>query len=279
MSTPGRAETLSEWRLQDRPTPDLSAVTVSVLCLVDHDDRGRRRQHTYEGVKPADLLFVMQHWLHKYPESQGYGGHQYFPQTRVIEKGFDDRLYDKVGEAPWWLEGLKSYGHNADAKMAYRASASLTNALEALASSSTWLAGYESATYDNTTNKDLDVWLSGFVTNHQSSAVTANTRIEVNCVTEIADGTWPDVFDGTTSAETVTSQGVKDGICVPVVMLNVDATTANRVYPYTKRSIAALYGGLMPGKFVLFTTQNTGQALHNTTAGTTTTTGAYVTIT
>jgi hypothetical protein len=269
------APQLHEWRLQERPEPDLAAVRVAVLCLVDHEDRERQKYHTFN-VPPTEVGGVIDHWRHKYPETLGWRNHQFLPTLREVPKGFDDRLYDKVGAAPWWLEKL-GYRENTNFALTYRASATLTNALEALGSSSTFLAGYESATYDNTSNNDIDVFLSGTVITNGTTNVTVNTRIELNIVTEIADGTWPDVFDGTTSAETVTSQGIKDTCMKRLCSLNVDAVTQNRAYPYVKRSTAALFGGFAPSKFVVFTTHNTGQNLHATVAGTTTSKGLYIT--
>lgn len=266
---------INEWKLQEREMPDLSQVQVSILCLADHEDRERQRYHTFV-VQPSEVGNVLDHWRHKYPESLGWRNHQFIPTRHQVPKGFDDRLYDSVGQAPWWLEKL-GYKENTSFALTFRASATLTMALEALASSSTWLAGYESATYDNTSNLDIDVLVSGAVNTNGTTNVTANTRIEMHVVTEIADGTWPDVFDGTTSAETVTAQGVKDNVCVPLAFLNVDAVTQNRQYAYVKRSTAALFGGFAPSKFVLFCTHNTGQNLHASAAGTQTTKGVYIT--
>jgi hypothetical protein len=266
---------VAEWRLAGRPEPDPAAVSISLLCLVDHEDRERQRYHTFR-TTPAGLHACIDHWEHKYPAALGWRNHQYLPTAREVPKNFDDRLYGAAGAAPWWLEKL-GYRENTNFTLTPRASATLTMALEGLASSSTLLAGYESATYDNTSNNDIDVSVSGFVTNHQVTAITANTRGEMHVVTEIADGVWPGVFDGTTSAETIGTQGDKDTTCKRLVSLNWDATTANVPRYHTKRSLAVLYGGFAPSKFVLFFTHNTGQNLHNTTAGTQTTKGVYLT--
>lgn len=266
---------VNERRIQGFPLPDLSKVRIRLTCFADHVSPGESRYHTFD-CTPENMLATMQDWEFKWAKAKGFVRHKYIPVARDIVKGFDDRLYLDAGVAPWWMEKL-GYRENANFVLAWRASATLTMALEALASSSTLLAGYESATYDNTSNNDIDIVQSGTVITNGTTNVTANTRIEVNIVTEVADGTWPDVFDGTTGAETITSQGIKDSLCKRLVSLNVDAVTQNRAYPYTKRSIASLYGGLAPSKYVCWITHNTGQNLHATVAGTQTTKGVYIT--
>lgn len=251
---------VNEWRLRANAEPDVSAVEISLLCLVDHEDKERQKYHTF-CCKPATMLQTMEHWKHKYPEQLGWRNHQFLPTMRHVPKHLDDRLYDFAGKAPWWLEKL-GYRHNTNFTLTQRASSAITNAIESLATSSTLLVGYESATYDNSSNDDVEVYLSGVTT--VGTTPTINTRIEHNIVTEIADGTWPDVFDGTTGAETVTSQGIKDTVCKRVATLNVDATTTDRPYPYIKRSVAALFSGFAPSKFVVFTTHNTGVNLNST---------------
>lgn len=254
------AEATLDWRLSERPEPDLGSVRISLLCLVDHEDRERQKYHTYD-CRPSEIAQHIDHWRYKYPESAGWRNHQFIPTRHEVPKGFDDRFFEHVGQAPWWLEKL-GYRHNTDFKLSYVASAAITNAIESLATSSTLLAGYESASIDNSTNKYVDIYLSGQTT--VGTTPTAGTVIEHNSVSQIADGTWPDVFDGTTSAETVTSQGVKDNICLPIVVLNVDATTSNRVYYYTYRSLAELYNGFCPRISTVFTTHNTAVNLNST---------------
>lgn len=198
-------------------------------------------------------------WHFKHPASRGCNVE--FRARHKVEKGFDDRYYNQIGKEPWFL----GMSENVNFLFSYAASAAITNAIASLASSATWVAGWESAIIDNSANKYLDVLLSALVT--VGTTPTTNTVIEINSVAALDDTpTWPDVFDGTTSGETVTSVGVKSSICLPVEFLNVDSATSNRVYYMTKRSLAALYGGICPDKSVLFTSHNTGVAL-NATAG------------
>jgi len=149
----------------------------------------------------------------------------------------------------------------ADLKLAFQTSQTLTNAIESLATSSTWVAGYESTTIDNTTNLYLDYIHDGYVT--VGTTPTANTEIRIYVVASVDGTNWPDVFDGTTGAETVTSEGVRDGFAKLAAVMRVDATTSNRAYPYTF-SVASLFGGIVPPKYCLFTTHNTGVNLNST---------------
>ena len=237
--------------VQQAPGVALAVVCRCVRCKI---------YHVEHELSPAALLSYMTFWDTKHPAARECVTDFHVVNAR-IPKQFDDRLYDELGIGPFFIDGFK---HNTAFTATYRASGAVSNAIQSLATSSTWLAGYESATIDNTSNKDFDIHLSGFTT--VGTTPTINTRIEHNIVTMDSDTTWPDVFDGTESAETVTSQGVKDGICTPIVFLNVDATTSNRVYGYRKTSIGVRFGFICPPKSGVFTTHNTGVNL-NSTAG------------
>ena len=150
-----------------------------------------------------------------------------------------------------------------DIKLAYGSSSSLTCTLASLASNATWVTGRESDAVDNTTNKYLDYLLAGKIT--VGTTPTINTEIRVYVVAICNDTpTWPDVFDGTDSDETVTSAGVRDGFAKLAAVLMVDATTSNRTYPFGPVSVAALFGGVLPKKFSVFVTHNTGVNLNST---------------
>jgi hypothetical protein len=94
---------------------------------------------------------------------------------------------------------------------------------------------------------------------------TASTEIRLYLVGSFDGTTWPDVFDGTLSAETVTSAGVRDGFAKLAAALQVDATTSDRPYPFDF-SVAQFFGGLVPKKVACFVSHNTGVNL-NATAG------------
>lgn len=153
----------------------------------------------------------------------------------------------------------------ATVSISYRASSTITIAPENVASSSTFVAGVESSVYDNTTNKDVDVLIAGTWT--CGTTPTANTQVLVY-VFAVRDDTptYPDVFDGTSSAETVTTVGVGAGFLKLGGSAQVDSTTSNRAYDIGPFSVAQLFGGVCPPKFGLFVTHNTG-VNSNSTAG------------
>lgn len=147
----------------------------------------------------------------------------------------------------------------------YAADAQLTISLASLASSSTFVAGQESAVVDNSSNLYLDALLSGKVT--VGTTPTVNTQILVYVFGQNNDTpTYPDVMDGTDSAETLTSVGVGRGFLKLAAVLDVDSTTSDRAYPFGPVSVAALFGGALPQRWSVFVTHNTGVAL-NATAG------------
>lgn len=144
-------------------------------------------------------------------------------------------------------------------KLEYAASSALTfTSLNSLAASTTHLSGAESAAVDNTVNKYLDYLLSGKITAGAASAQVG--RIDINVIGLQDDSTWPDVFDGTDSVESVTSAGVKAGICKLAASIATEAVN-DRVYHFGPVSIADLFGGVLPKKFVVFITQTA----HSTT--------------
>lgn len=148
--------------------------------------------------------------------------------------------------------------------MLYAASATITIAPENVASSGTFVAGMESNVIDNTTTKYDDVIVGGLWTT--GTTPTANTQclIYVGTIRDDAP-TYPDVFDGTASAETLTSAGVGRGFLKLGMALDVDSNTTARGY-HALFTVAQLFGYVMPPKWYLFITHNTG-VNSNTTAG------------
>jgi hypothetical protein len=152
----------------------------------------------------------------------------------------------------------------ADRKIVYRSDTQLTITLASLATSASLVAGRESTAYDNTSNLDLDALLSGKITTGTSP--TTAKLIQVWVVPILNDTpTWPDVFDGTDSAETVTSADILAQCGRLAASMKTDATS-DRTYAFNAGSVAALFGGVLPSKFVVFVTHNTGVNL-NSTAG------------
>ena len=151
----------------------------------------------------------------------------------------------------------------ADLKLSYPAASDLTITLASLASDTNLLTGRESATIDNTANLYLDILVSGKIT--AGTSPTAARSIEVWAVGSWDGTNWPDVFDGTESAETITSADIKASVCRFVAAM-ATANTSDRSYHFGPVSLASAFGGTLPPKVVLFVTHSTGVAL-NSTAG------------
>lgn len=151
----------------------------------------------------------------------------------------------------------------ADVRPAYGTAVDVTITLASLGSDTSLLAGRESSEIDNSTTLALDYQVSGKITTGTSP--TTARSIEVWCVGSWDGTTWPDVFDGTDSAETITSSSNKNSICRLVRSMATN-NTSNQTYEFSCESIAALFGGYVPRKFVFFVVHNTGVNL-NSTAG------------
>jgi hypothetical protein len=149
----------------------------------------------------------------------------------------------------------------ADLKLSYPAASDLTITLASLGSDTNLLTGRESATIDNSTNLYLDYLISGKI----RAVSTAARAIEVWAVGSWDGTNWPDVFDGTDSAETITSANMKASVCRFVAAIATDNTgTTDRDYHFGPVSIAAAFGGTLPPKFVLFVTHSNTSALNST---------------
>ena len=148
------------------------------------------------------------------------------------------------------------------------ASAAYTINPENVATSATFIGGVESGVYSNTSFLDEDVLVSGLWT--AGTTPTTNTNAIAWCIPPLTDDTagtrtWPDVFDGTASAETVTSAGVLATIGQIIGGMQIDSTTSNRSYWSAPTSIAERFGGAVPPSHVLFVAHNSG-VNSNTTA-------------
>ena len=124
----------------------------------------------------------------------------------------------------------------------YSAYATITIAPENVASSATWVAGVESDAVNNSTNLYVDALVSGVW--RCGTTPTANTECRIYVYAQQDDTpTYQDVFDGTSSAETVTSAGVLVGVVKLLGTLYIDATTSNRDYFLAPTSVAERFGG------------------------------------
>lgn len=136
-----------------------------------------------------------------------------------------------------------------------------TGGINSLASSSTWVAGYEWFIIDCANAIDVLVEIVARV----GTTPTINTEIRAYLF-PIGDGgtVYPDVFDGTPSAETVTSAGVRDSFMKLAGVGVVDATTSDRDYPINFNLLS--FFPTLPKKVGVFIAHNTGVNL-NSTAG------------
>lgn len=151
-----------------------------------------------------------------------------------------------------------------DIKLRYGAAADVTLTAASLATSSAKTTGQESTLVDNTTDLYDDFLVSGKITTG-TSPTTAKT-IELWCIPSWDGTTWPDVFDGTDSAETITNAEVKVGLLRALVWSVGTNATSNVTYHFAGVSLAAMFGGVVPPKFSFFLTHDTAVNL-NSTAG------------
>lgn len=157
----------------------------------------------------------------------------------------------------------------ATAKVSYGADAAITITLASLASSSSLLAGRESAYVDNTTNLALDYLVSGKITT--GTTPTANKSVEVWVVAPIEDTpTWPaagsDCFDGTDTAASPSTRNQLFSSARLAHVYTTPDTTSDRTAPIAPFSVASLFGGTCPKMFSIYVVHDTGVAL-NATAG------------
>jgi len=153
----------------------------------------------------------------------------------------------------------------ANVSAQYRASSNLTvTNLHGIASSSTWVAGWTSATIDNTADLDLDKLVSGSFVVESSGLAAGEIRVYVYAMLD--DTTWPDIFssgtEGTQGTATLHDTEIRDSL--KLLWAQSTDTTASRVYPMQSASVAARFDGVLPPKFALFVTQSTGTTLETT---------------
>lgn len=159
----------------------------------------------------------------------------------------------------------------SDIKTKYPSTSSVTLTIDlaslASGSAGVFTAGREGNAVDNTSNNDLDHLLSGVI--RTGSGPTSSRYINVYVAANISSSsgtpTYPDVLDGTDSAETFTSANVMNGSVVLVASLVVDSTS-NRDYFFGPVSIASRFGGVLPKFWVPFVAHDTAVALNGTGA-------------
>ena len=178
-------------------------------------------------------------------------------------------------------DALLAYLANANVKVAYAASAAVTITLASLAASNTLLSGQQSDNQSNTSNLYLDylvgaTFKSGAANNQAGSIILAAVGQRDDTPT------YPDVFTNAgTAAKTVSKQGIFDQVCKVAINIAAD-NTASQSWWGGPVSVAALFGGAMPGNWLYFVTQNiqTSTNIWSATAGdfAVENTGVYLTV-
>lgn len=151
-------------------------------------------------------------------------------------------------------------------KPVYRASAALTTGapFNSLASSSTRTAGAQTAEYDNTGNLDVDVLLTGAVKLGTSPTVSKQVDVWIVPSKDGTTATYPDsagaAFTASARAATWTSENVRNAGGKLLKSMLTDASTG-RLLEFDNESVAALFGGVLPARFIVFVAHDSVAAL------------------
>lgn len=148
-------------------------------------------------------------------------------------------------------------------KPTYAASASVGvgTAFNSLGTSTTRTAGAQTDQVDNSSNLYDDILLSGAV-KLGTSPTPANRQVDV-WVVACKDGgtTYPDTITGAgAAAKTLTSENTRNAEAKLIKSMLTDAVTG-RLLEFNNESVAALFGGNLPQKFVVFVSHDSGVAL------------------
>lgn len=207
----------------------------------------RRCKHYHPIETSPDLFGQLAfdwEYKHRQCELEHPGSVEFVSPARLFPKGFDDRVFEDAGRGPQWLD----WKANADVKISYVADAAFTIDLSALASSATFVAGRESTWITNSSNY-LDFRISGTFISGTTPTAPAEHRLYYLSATEDTP-TYPDVFDGTDSAETVTNTNILDSL--PIGWSGTASTSSNITYPIVKALTMAQAFGVCPKHFGLF---------------------------
>lgn len=150
-----------------------------------------------------------------------------------------------------------------DVTISRGASVAMTISPENVATSSTRTAGVES-TAVTTGSPVIDYLVSGKWT--AGTSPTVNRQVDVWVWGSFEDTpTYPDVIDGTASAETITSENVRNSAMSLAATIQVD-NTSDRTYWVHPFSVAAHFGGVLPKTWGIFISHDTA-VNSNSTAG------------
>lgn len=231
-------------------SPDADRVRI-LLDAVCHDCKFRHRIDTIPRLF-GDEVFDW-HWKHQ--------GHniEFVTTKRVIPGGFDDRMFMKAGEAPWYL----LYPPNSNLTPALGAVTAFTITIASLATSATWVAGQQATAVANTgAIKNIDYKITAQIMT--GTTPTVDTEIRLYGIPTLDDGpTWPDTFTATNAARTVTNTYILDGF--PILQSTKVTATSNVAYPLVRELTVAEAFGICPNNFTVFLSQNTGANLNSGT--------------
>lgn len=238
-------------------SPDNPLVEISVVGIC-------RRCKRYHPVKATPDRFgaLAFDWFYKHAscDAEHPGSVEFLSPQRFIPRGFDDRVFEDAGQGPQWLD----WKHNSDVKISYVADAAITMDLSALAASATFVAGRESTWITNSSNY-LDYRISGNYISGTTPTAPAETRLYYLSATEDTPA-YPDVFDGTDSAETITNSNIRDTLVLG--WSGTASATSNVTYPIVSAITLAQAFGICPKHWGLFFTHAHTAAL-KTDAGNT----------
>jgi len=146
----------------------------------------------------------------------------------------------------------------------YGTKTTLTISLASIATSSGFTAGAESNQIDNSSTLFDDIIIQGLVTVGTTPTTATNILVYVWGSDTSLGTTALDVLDGTDSAETITSAGVRNGMLSLAAVLDVDSNTSNRGYYVKAFGVAQFFGGVLPKFCGIFVAHNTAVNLNAT---------------
>lgn len=230
--------------IRNRPVRISRAPRILRAAIVDAFCGQCRHRHRYEFEPVHGFRRVLTEW---YTKHAGHAEVEFRSPRRSqkIEYQHGGRRGGRIGR----------FLDNANVKVAYGASASVTITLASLAASSSLLAGREATAIDNgASNKYLDTLTSGYFKSAASNNQAGSILV---CAVAARDDTpnWPDVFDGTDSVETVSKQGVFDQVCKIMAAITAD-NTASQTWVFGLESVAQRFGGWLPDQYAYFVTHN-----------------------
>ena len=152
-----------------------------------------------------------------------------------------------------------------DIKNYYGTATDNTITLASLASDTTLVAGRQGTEVDNTVVRALDYLVSGKITTGTTPTVGS---IELWAVAsyDILGTTYPDVITNAgDAAKTWTTAAIKSG-AARLLWSQTVTTTSNIAYPFSGLSVAGVFNGTCPARWVPFVVHGTVAALNATAA-------------